>query len=165
MTGAMGGFGAARSKREAIDVPEPKAPDRTLDRLLGVRKHRLERLERESLAARDAWRGHRIRLGDTKRSWREACLHAQEFWRQARARYFAMESSSGEFGAAKSGFNRLKREAAQVLLSWRETRAACETAQREFFAARERLAQARRQQEKLGMFRDEMVAASRVSDD
>lgn len=159
------GFGGRRSKREVVDVLEPKAVDRTLDRLLDVRKHRLERFERESLAARQEWRLERTRLGDCKRQWRAADQYARDYWQEARAQFFAMASTSGQFRAAKGGFARLKREAAEVLLTWRDKRSACKGAHQAYITARDRLNQARRQQEKLGMFRDEQLLANLRYDD
>ncbi len=149
------GFGP-RAKREAPDVPEPRVVDRTLDRLLGVRKQRLERLEREQREARRAWRAGRELLAGAKRRWREEREAAAEFWRGARADFFAMETSSGQFRAAKAGFERMKRQAAEQLLAWREQRAACRADGGAYFAAHEQLRQARRQQEKLSLFRDEI---------
>ncbi len=159
-------FGAGpRGKREVVDVREPKVRDKTLDRLIGVRKHRLERLERESRDARHAWRDARGQLRAHKLQWRDAVEAAQAFWREARARFFAMESSSGQFRAAKGGFNRLKLQAAQHLLEWRETLAACGAAGAAFFAARQRLFQAKHQQEKLNLFRDQLRLAEIDHDD
>ena len=54
----QGGLGR-RSKREVVDVAEPKVPDKRLDQLLHVRKQRLGRLERERNEARQLWRARR----------------------------------------------------------------------------------------------------------
>ena len=159
------GPGRARSRREAVDIREPKARDRTLERLLGVRKQRLERLERESLEARQSWRATRAQLHRQKLAWRQALEDAQDFWQRARAQFFAMETSSGQFRAAKGGFNRMKTEAAQLRLEWRETLAAGRRDGTAFFAARQRLSDARHQQEKLKLFDDELRLAEAVHDD
>jgi hypothetical protein len=148
-----------------VDVAEPKARERTLERLIGVRKQRLERLERESRDARHAWRDARLALGHGKRRWRQARLDAEQHWQQARRQFFAMEIGSGQFRAAKGAFARLKRQAAQLLLEWREQLAACQSAGAAFFAALERLRQGRRQQEKLQLFSDEMRLLENRHDD
>ncbi|MET3133331.1 hypothetical protein AAKU55_003621 [Oxalobacteraceae bacterium GrIS 1.11] len=151
--------GRPRGKREVVDVPEMKAPDRTLDRLIGVRKHRLERLERESLEARPAWRGARAQLRDKQNDWRLALQLAQDFWQGARKQFFAMEITSGQFRAAKGGFKRLTVQAAQRHLECREILRDCRVAGSAFFAAKQRLFQAKHQQEKLNLFRDQLRLA------
>ena len=42
-------FGQLRPKREVIDVPERKVEDKSLDRLITVRKQRIDRYERERI--------------------------------------------------------------------------------------------------------------------
>ena len=76
-----------RSKREVVDVAEPRRPDRSLDQLLQVRKQRLGRLERERSSARETWRSSRQALRDYKLRKREAVSQAAQFWQESRARF------------------------------------------------------------------------------
>jgi hypothetical protein len=152
-------------RREPVEVAEPRAPDRTLERLIGVRKHRLERLERERRDARDHWRQTRAALRLTKLLWRGARQAASDHWDHARQQFFAMETDSRQFRAAQGGFERMKRETGQRLLAWRDNVAGSRAAGSAFFAAHDRLRQARRQQEKLDMLREQMQLAERRYDD
>ena len=65
-------FGAGKRKREPVEVREPSRRDRTLERVLAVRKQRMERLERERTAAREAWRARRTTLRAVRQQWRGA---------------------------------------------------------------------------------------------
>lgn len=152
------GFGAAPARREVVDVPERRPPDRRLDQLLHVRKQRLSRFERERNEARQAWRAQRRALSTLKQRWRSAHRDAHEQWRASRAAYAAMTITSGEFKKAKAVYERMKKEASQLRVDWQEQRAACRVAGSAYFAARLVVLQANRQQEKLGMLRDEVRA-------
>ncbi|NHZ91126.1 hypothetical protein F2P45_19195 [Massilia sp. CCM 8733] len=155
----------AGTRREAPEVAEPRVPDRTIERLLGVRKQRLERFERERREAREHWRGRRDALRLAKLAWRDAREGAAEHWRQARARFFAMETDSRQFRAAQGGYERMKRDTAQRLLAWRERAGQSRAAGSAFFAAHHRLAEARRQQEKLDILRQHIKESERRHDD
>jgi hypothetical protein len=155
--GALAGFGGKpRGKREVVDVPEPKPEDKSLDKLLNVRKQRIDRLERERREAREAWREQRQALRQAKLDWRAAKEHAKEFWRQARAEFIGMVITSGQYNRAKAMYEKLKDEAAQQHLHCREYAATCRAAGAEFFRARERVLTANMQQEKLTILRDEV---------
>jgi hypothetical protein len=149
-------FGQLRSKREVIDVPERKTEDKSLDRLIMVRKQRIDRYERERTEARDAWRTARLKLREVKTRWHEAVEASKDFWQQARAEFFSMAITSGGFRKAKAIYERMKTHAAQLHLECREAVAPCKDSRRAFFDARRRLLDANRQYEKLGMLRDEM---------
>ncbi|MFS2008032.1 hypothetical protein ACEN9F_30935 [Duganella sp. CT11-25] len=152
-------------RREAVEVVEPRLPDRTLERLLGVRKHRLERLERERRDAREHWRQQRTALRLAKLLWRGARQAATTHWQQARQQFFAMETDSLQFRAAQGGYERMKRDTGQRLLAWRETAVASREAGAAFFAAHRQLRDARRQQEKLDILREHIRATERRYDD
>jgi hypothetical protein len=154
-----------KRRREAVDVAEPRVPDRTIERLLGVRKHRLERFERERRDAREHWRGQRAALRLDKLAWRAARAAAAAHWQQARARFFAMDIDSRQFRAAQGGYERMKRDTAQRLLAWRDQAGACRVAGAAFFAAQHQLKQARRQQEKLDILREHIKEMERPHDD
>lgn len=158
MIGAQRGFGGRRSKREVIDVPERKPEDKSLDKLLNVRKQRLDRLERERKDAREAWRETRQQLRTRKEEWRKALEDAKDFWIQARAEFFKMSTTSGQFRKAKAIYERMKSQAAQMQLECREIVKRCKSAKNEFFEARQRVLTANRQQEKLSILRDEIRA-------
>jgi hypothetical protein len=154
-------IGSARSRREVIDVPENKVEDKSLDKLLKVRRQRLDRLERERSEARKAWRDARGELRMAKESWRKARREALEYWQQARARYFKMATTSGEFRKAKAIYERMKKQAAELRLGCLEHLEHCRQTRSGFFQARQRALQANREQEKLGVLRDEVRAANR----
>lgn len=148
--------GRGRSQREVIDIPESRKQDGSIDKLILVRKQRIERLERERVEARLAWRASRQAMRDVKQRWRDALDAAHDFWKEARAGFFKMAVTSGEFRRAKATYERMKEDAAQLHLESREAVAPCKTARTEFFAARRRALDAHRQHEKLSLLRDEL---------
>ena len=150
------GFGKPKSKREPVEVIEPKPEDRSLDKLLGVRKQRLDRLERERKEAREAWKSARAVLRQTKLQWRDAIQGAKNFWVQARKEFLTMNTTSGQFQKAKAVYERMKRDAADLRVVCFERLENCRDARNAFFAARERALTANRQQEKLTIMRDEI---------
>jgi hypothetical protein len=162
--GAQRGFGNRRGKREVIDVPERKTEDRSLDKLLSVRKQRLERLERERSEARNAWRKSRTDLRAAKERWRVADQEAKDHWRRAREEYFRMATTTGEFNKAKGAYDRMKREAKEMRLVCGEFVKRCKAARTGFFEARRHAIEANKQQEKLGILRDEMRLLNQQSE-
>ncbi|MGZ5801332.1 MAG: hypothetical protein ACXWJZ_11945 [Burkholderiaceae bacterium] len=152
---ALSAFGGTPSKREVIDVPEPGKQDKSLDKLIVVRKQRIERLERERVEARVAWRAERQALRTLKERWRKAVEAAQNGWQAARAEFFRMAMTSGQFRCAKAVYERMKEDAAQLHMECRAAVAPCKTKKTEFFEARRRVMDAHRQHEKLTMLRDE----------
>jgi hypothetical protein len=70
-----------------------------------------------------------------------------------------MATTSGQFRKAKAVYERMKEEAAQLHLACREAVEAAKDKRRLFFAARRRVFEARLQQEKLIMMRDEIRSA------
>jgi hypothetical protein len=152
---ARQGFGK-RARREVIEVPERKVEDRSLDKLLNVRKQRLDRLERERIEARKAWRKTRDELHEAKERWKFAEKETIEHWQQAREEFFRMATTSGEFRRAKGVYDRMKWEAKELKLACGEFVKRCKTARTGFFEARRRALDANKQQEKLGILRDEI---------
>lgn len=150
-----------RGKREVVDVAEPRRPDRSLDQLLLVRKQRLGRLERERSSARESWRASRQALHDYKLRKREAVRQAAQFWQEARARFLQMTITTGQFHLAKARHARMKDEAASLNLRCQEAVRESRFAGARFFAARDEARRAQRQQEKLGIMRNELKALSR----
>lgn len=160
----FGTFGHARIRREARDVPE--APEARFERddlakVIGVRKQRLGRLERECMDARLAWRTARNEIRASRQRWRDAVQEAQEFWLEARTGFLSMTTTSGQFRKAKAVYERMKEEAAQLHLACGEAVETARGKRRFFFAARRRVCEARLQQEKLVMLRDEIRATQR----
>jgi len=145
-----------RVQREVIDVPETRFERDDLAKVIGVRKQRLGRLERESIEARNAWRDARDGLRAAKQAWRKALQDAQDFWKQARTAFLSMTTTSGQFRKAKAVYERMKSDAAGQRLKCKESVAACKDKRRMFFEARKRVMEAKRQQEKLVMMRDEI---------
>ena len=158
MRGASG-FGAKPARREVIDVPEPRRPDRRLDQLLHVRKQRLSRLERECNEARAQWRELRADLTRQKQAARQAKIRAHEEWLAARSAFFSMALTNGEFSRAKTVYEKMKIEADVLHIECRAYAARCRALGVEFFLARQHVTDATKQQEKLGVLRDEMKAA------
>jgi hypothetical protein len=162
--GGRSGFGKRRSKREVIEVVEPKAEDRSLDKLINVRKQRLDRLEREKIEAREAWRKSREVLHDAKMRWRTAVQEANTYWQEAREAFFAMSMTSGDFRRAKGVYDRMKWEAKEIRLTCNEFVKRGRSAGSDFFEARLRALEATKQQEKLGILRDEIRLLNRKSE-
>lgn len=156
--GALAGFGQAKPKREPIEVLEPKPPDKSLDKLLSVRKQRLGRLERERKDAQERWRSARARLREEKLAWRASTQSTKEFWGQARKEFMSMNTTSGQYQRAKATYERMKEHCATLRMSCLETLERCRAMRNKFFEARERVLQANRQQEKLTVMRDELLA-------
>ena len=154
--GGMAGFGAPRPRREPVEVAERKPEDRRLDKLLSVRKQRLDRFERERKEARAAWRAARAELRAAKLRWRAARDEAKDFWAAARKEFLAMTITSGQYQQAKAVFERLKRGAADQRVQCLDAVARCKAKGQAFFAARAQVLTANRQQEKLGVMRDEL---------
>ncbi|HJV73237.1 MAG TPA: hypothetical protein VJ654_03370 [Noviherbaspirillum sp.] len=154
--GSHFGFAGRRPRREVIDVPEQKVQDQSLDKLLKVRKQRLERLERERKEAREAWRKQRVELHDQKQAWRDAVQAYKDFWQEARASFYRLNLTSGQFRKAKAIYERMKKDAAQSHVECLEAVARCKKGRTQFFEAKRRVLQAHRQQEKLGILRDEI---------
>ncbi|TWC67318.1 hypothetical protein [Herbaspirillum sp. SJZ099] len=152
------GFGARAGKREVIDVAEMKKPDRRLDQLLHVHKQRLSRLERERNEARQAWREIRQQLSGKKQDWRQLQSRAQSEWMSARTAFFSMGLTNADFKRAKSVYERMKLEAGEMRLACLALARTCRQAGTAFFAARDRVQGANKQQEKLTVLRDEMKA-------
>jgi hypothetical protein len=159
--GTMAGFGGKRRQREVADIPEPKREDRSLDKLLAVRKQRLDRLERERREAREAWRELRRELREQKEGWRAAVQAYKDFWDQSRKDFFSMSLTSGQFRKAKAIYERMKKEAAQMHADCIEIVQRCKEGADAFFEARRCVVRANKQQEKLGILRDEIRRANR----
>lgn len=156
LAGQLGMPGGIRSRREVIDVPEPRAERDDLARIIGVRKQRLDRLERESLLARAAWRTGRIELREAKECWRTAIQDAKDFWQQARSQFLAMTITSGQFRKAKAAYDRMKSEAAQRYADCKTGVQSCKEKRAQFFETRRQVMEAKRQQEKLILMRDDI---------
>ena len=166
--GSAGRSGAGRPaarRREAIEVAEPRRPDRQLDGVIRVRQQRQQRLERERGAALRQWRAARAALAEVRHALREQRRAAADCWTTARADFFSMRSNSLEFRAAKASYQRLLQQAEQGLLAWRQHRAAAQHAGAAFFSARRDAALARLKQEKLQLLREEMARALQRDDD
>ncbi|HYD63140.1 MAG TPA: hypothetical protein VEC35_22490 [Noviherbaspirillum sp.] len=155
----FGTFGHTRTRREARDVPEARVERDDLAKVIGVRKQRLARLERECMDARLAWREARKEIGVSRQRWRDALLEAQEFWQQARAGFLSMTTTSGQFRKAKAVYERMKEDAARLHLACGDAVKAAKDKRALFFAARRRVGEAMLQQEKLVMLRDEIRSA------
>lgn len=161
--GAQDGFGGKkRAKREVVDVPEPKAEDKSLDRLINVRKQRMDRLERERRESREAWKARLAELHDTGRSWRAAKQAATDFWLDARAEFLNMVITNRQYQKAKAMYQHMKDVAADWYLKCHEAVANCRAARNAFFAAKLAVIQANKQQEKLSILRDEIRLLNQV---
>ena len=151
MHDALSLFGGARTRREAIEVAEPKRQDKRLPKLINVHKRRLERMEREWRAARAVWRDRRRRIGEIKRQWRAAKQDAIDFWAQSRAEFFRMEITSGKFRTAKAVYERKKLDAEKIHLEAREAAMVARDAGRNYFECKRLLRAGHVRGEKLTM--------------
>jgi hypothetical protein len=150
-----------QSRREVVDVPETRPKDKSLDLLLKLRKQRIERQEQERIAARAEWRTQRAGLRELKQRRRQALQDAKDFWQQARAQFFNMMTTSGQYRKAKAIYERMKQAAAKLYEECMEAVSRCKAARTAFFAACKALREAQRQHEKLSMLRDEMRLLNR----
>jgi hypothetical protein len=153
--------GRSSTRREVIEVVERKKEDKTLDKLMGVRKQRISRFEQERNEAREAWRAARMDLRDVKERWRAAVQDAKDFWRQARDEFFQMATTSGQFRKAKAIYERMKTQAEQLHLESRQAVTPCRDTRQGYFAACQRVKDAYRQQEKLTIMCDEIRLSNR----
>lgn len=154
--GATSSLILPRLQREVIDIQELRKPDQSLDKLIVVRKQRIERLERERIEAKNAWRATRQALREIKQRWRNAVDAAQEYWRESRNGFFHMAITSGQFRRAKAIYERMKEDASRLHMESREAVLLCKMKRTEFFVARRRALDAYLQHEKLSLLRDEL---------
>ena len=154
----------ARKKREVIDVDEPKKEENGLNQLIAVRKQRIDRIELEVVAARQEWRMVRKALHEVKARWRNAAKEADDFWREARADFFRMNTTSGEFRRAKAQYERMKGQASKLKLQSHEAVVPCKEQRAAFFSARLHLIDVKRQYEKLGILRDELALTAKLQE-
>ncbi|MTV42014.1 hypothetical protein [Duganella radicis] len=153
---AFAGFGQPKARREPVEVAEPKPQDKSLDQLLGVRKQRLDRIERERQEARQSWRAGRAALRAASARWRAAEADTRAYWAQARRDFLSMQTTSGQYQKAKRIYERMKQAAADERVRCLEAVEQCRSRRTLFFAARARVLAAHRQQEKLTIIRDEL---------
>lgn len=148
--------GARPRRREPVEVAEPVRPDRRLAELGRLRGLRTGAAEREQQVLRGAWRGQRAALRTAIAAWRAAEERLHKEWQEARAAFFAMRSSSGQFRAAKAVYERARRDSALARAAAQGQAGECRDAGRRFFEACERLRAARKRQEKLAMLDQEL---------
>lgn len=153
---SLAGFGSPKSKREPVEVAEPKPEDKSLDKLLGVRKQRLDRMERERRDALTGWRMAREDLREAKLAWRAALESTRQFWAQARKDFMSMNTTSGGYQKSRAQYERMKLAAADERMLCLQALDQCRVRRGMFFAARARVLGAKRQQEKLTIIRDEL---------
>lgn len=149
MDDAPGLFELTGLRREPVDLPEPKRQDKSLPKLIGVHKRRLERMEWECLQARDNWRELRVVVTKVKQEWRDAQQHARDFWADARAEFFRMEISSGKFRTAKAAYERKKLAAEQVHIRAREAAQNARQAGQAYFVLKQQVRAGHLRSEKL----------------
>lgn len=154
-----------RSKREVLDVPEARPPDRSLDQLLRLRKQRVERYEQERRQARENWREERALLRRRKQSRRDALAAAREYWQQARSQFIGMVMTSGQYRRAKAVYGRMKDAAAQLYLECQQAITRCRAARAGFFEADRELRAARLRHEKLSLLKEELRSINRRSEE
>lgn len=161
---AMAGFGKPKSKREPVEVAEPKPLDKSLDQLLNVRKQRLDRMERERKQAQEAWKNARLKLRELKHAWRQLVADTKAYWQEARNAFLSMQSTSGQFRKAKVVYERMKGQSTDARIACLDMVKHCKKARRAFFTAKDQVLTANRQQEKLTFMRDEIRAQQQQSE-
>jgi hypothetical protein len=154
-----------RSRREVIDVPETRPPDKSLDLLLKLRKQRIERYEQERGLTRAQWRRQRAELRDLKERRRQALQDAKDYWQQARDQFLSMVTTSGQYRKAKAIYERMKESASKLYEECQGAVSRCRSSRTAFFEACKALRDAQRQHEKLGMLRDEIRLLNRRSEE
>jgi hypothetical protein len=154
-----------RSRREVIDVPEMRPPDKSLDLLLTLRKGRIERYQQERGLAHAEWRRQRAELRDLKERRRQALRDAKDYWQQARDQFLSMVTTSGQYRRAKAIYERMKQSASKLYEECQGAVSRCRSSRTGYFDACKALSDARRQHEKLGMLRDEIRLLNRQSEE
>ena len=139
MSDALALLDGPRSRREAVEVAEPKRQDTRLPKLIGVHKRRVELMERSCIAARAAWRTERQMIREIKQQWRDAKQEANEFWAESRAEFFRMEITSGKFRTAKAVYERKKLDAEKIHLEAREVALSARSAGENYFDCKRQL--------------------------
>ena len=147
---------AHRHRREPVDLPEPARPDPRMGELGRLRALRTAGAEREQLALRKRWRQERAALRQAVEAWRAGERRTRDDWQAARAAFFAMQCSGGQFRAAKAAYERGRQGGALARAAAQEQAAGCRASGRRFFAAGEALRQARKRQEKLRILDQEL---------
>ncbi|GAA4016728.1 hypothetical protein [Actimicrobium antarcticum] len=142
-------FALTSPRREPVDVAEPKRQDKSLLKLIGVHKRRLEWMEWQCRQALVDWRERRHVVTQIKQEWRDAKQHATDFWAGARAEFFRMEISSGKFRTAKGAYERKKLDAEKVHVRAREAANEARQAGRTYFVAKQELRAGHLRSEKL----------------
>lgn len=143
-------------RREPVEVHEPKREDQSLILLSKLRRQRVERCEQERRVAREDWRAKRHELREAKLRRRAAQQEARDYWKQARAQFFSMFMTTGEYKKAKAIYKRMNDHAVQLYLECQEAVTSCKSARAAYFDAGEKLKEAQRQQEKLEILRQEI---------
>lgn len=149
--------GGRPRRREPVEVAEPARPDRRLAELGVLRGLRTAGAERLQQAMRGAWRRERAALRVAIEAWRAAERRTHREWSEARAAFFAMRSTSGQFRAAKARYERARADSALQAAAARGAVPGCRAAGRRFFAACAALAAARKRQEKLALLEQELA--------
>lgn len=148
-----------RLRQEAYDVPEPVRKDCPLEKLVRIRRQRIEKSERDCLRARQYWRECRLQLRQKNQGSKEAESRAQQCWQQARRDFFDMSISSGQFRAAKAAFKKMQAAAAEMRVLARAAAKESRLARVAYFRARTTLAEVRKQAEKLDLMSEELRRA------
>ncbi|AWL03531.1 hypothetical protein ACFOHT_05675 [Massilia oculi] len=143
-------------RREPVDVKDPARPDPRMAELGRLRQLRTASAEREQLARRAAWRTARAALHAAVAAWRAGEARTMRDWQDARAAFFAMRCSGGQFRAAKAAYERGRREGAVARAAAQEQVGACRADGRRYFAAGEEVRRARKRQEKLRILDGEL---------
>ncbi len=142
------------SRREPIDVPEPRRTDTAMARVASIRGSRLQRLEADLVAARQAWRREREAVRQAIAQARQARHKAIAFWRETMQAFTDLCISSAELQRAKAVHHRLRTAEQAGRLLVRRLHQQCNAA----LGQRHRLEAAvlaqRKQVEKLALWRD-----------
>lgn len=147
---------ATRQRREPVDLADPARPDPRMAELGRLRTLRTASAEREQLALRGAWRAARQGLHAAITAWRAGERQTQHDWQEARAAFFAMRCSGGQFRAAKAAYERGRREGALARAAALAQAADCRADGRRYFAAGDAVRQARKREEKLRILDGEL---------
>ena len=142
--------------REVQDVPEPVRKDCPLDKLVRIRRQRIEKSERDCLRARQHWRECRRQLRQQSQGSKDAESRAQQCWKKARKDFFDMSISSGQFKKAKAVFKKMQATAAEMRALAHAAVDESKLARTAYFKAKVNLAEARKQAEKLDLMSEEL---------
>ena len=142
------------SRREPVEVAEPRRPDNTMARVASIRTSRLQRLEADLVAARQAWRREREAVRQAIAQARQAQQDAIAFWHEAMQAFTDLCITSADLQRAKAVHHRLRLQAQDCRVQVRRQHQQCIQAREQRHRLEAEVLAQRKQVEKLALWRE-----------